>query len=209
MRWGLRHKLSSKLNNLCAGYVQRNQLNKSNLFILRYAVRYALEAKRSQRHEPRTSNIQPHELHECFRVWHPTSWGCKSPTHSQNSAIDKHFARDIRCFSKQHSKHTLKIKSGRPKIRNIRLSEKLGQRLFETFAIKIIRSSKNSRHSCPPDIRNDKRSRHSSKKSLARAKIRYIRVFRQPYVRKFETLVKNFVSRSKISKHSHLFKEPR
>ena len=128
----------------------------------------------------RAKSLSIAEFCACFRLSHPNEVGCQFLKHSQNSAIDKDFARDIRRFSKQHSKHSLKIASGLPKIRNIRLSEKLGPRIFETFAKNIIRSSKNSIHSCPRNVRRDQRPRHSSKKSSVQAKIRYIRIFQRP-----------------------------
>ena len=100
----------------------------------------------------RAKSLSIAEFCECIRNWHPTSLGCESLKHSQNSAIDKDFARDIRRFSKQHSKHSLKIASRWPKIQNIRLSEKFGPRIFETFAKNIIRSSKKTIYSCPRNV---------------------------------------------------------
>ena len=178
----------------------------------------------------RAKSLSMAEFCECFRLSHPNEVGCQFLTHSQNSAIDRDFARDIRLFSKQHSKHSLKIASGWPKIRNIRLSEKLGTRILETFAKNIIRSSKNSIHSCHRNVRRDQRPRHSSKKSSVQAKIRYIRVSQRPPKQKirnirqkyrsvehkfdtfanftrpkntnFETFVKNIIQNSKNSRQS-------
>ena len=45
------------------------------------------------------------EFYECFGLLHPNEVGCQILKHSQNSAIDRRFARDICAFLERCSKH--------------------------------------------------------------------------------------------------------